>query len=307
MRLLFLGDVVGRAGRLAVKQFLPELREEYAPVVVLANGENIAGGIGMTSETLDELFAAGVQLVTSGNHVWRHREIFSRLERDRRIIRPANYPEGVPGRGWLVHTLADGRKLAVLNLLGTVFMDPVPCPFRTALRWLDGSERADGHAELPGTETEFESDPPASFSVGERAARDCRVPQDVVVRVVDFHAETTGEKKTLGWALDGRVSAVIGTHTHVQTADAQILPRGTAYISDAGMCGVEQSSLGMDFEPVLARFLTRMPQPFKPARGPVSLNGVFLDIDDATGLADEIRAVRSHCPSALRGPDAGRG
>ncbi len=307
MRLLFLGDVVGRAGRLAVKQFLPELREEYAPDVVLANGENIAGGIGMTSETLDELFAAGVHLVTSGNHVWRHREIFSRLERDRRIIRPANYPEGAPGRGCLVHTLADGRKLAVLNLLGTVFMDPLPCPFRTALRWLDGADSSDGHTERTGKKTEFESGNAASFSVGERAARDCRVPQDVVVRVVDFHAETTGEKKTLGWALDGRVSAVIGTHTHVQTADAQILPRGTAYISDAGMCGVEQSSLGMDFEPVLARFLTRMPQPFKPARGPVSLNGVFLDIDDATGLADEIRAVRSHCPSALRGPDAGRG
>lgn len=305
MRLLFLGDVVGRAGRLAVKQFLPELREEYAPDVVLANGENIAGGIGMTSETLDELFAAGVQLVTSGNHVWRHREIFSRLERDRRIIRPANYPEGVPGRGWLVHTLADGRKLAVLNLLGTVFMDPVPCPFRTALRWLDGSERSDGHTERTGKKTEFESGNAASFSKEERTAIVSGVPQDVVVRVVDFHAETTGEKKTLGWALDGRVSAVIGTHTHVQTADAQILPRGTAYISDAGMCGVEQSSLGMDFEPVLARFLTRMPQPFKPARGPVSLNGVFLDIDDATGLADEIRAVRSHCPSARRGPDVG--
>lgn len=120
----------------------------------------------------------------------------------------------------------------------------------------------------------------------------------VLVRLVDFHAETTGEKKTMGWALDGKVSAVLGTHTHVQTADAQILPHGTAYISDAGMCGVEQSSLGMDFEPVLQRFLTRMPHPFKPARGPVSLNGVYLDIDDDTGLAREIRAVRSHCPRA---------
>lgn len=296
MRVLFLGDVVGKAGRLAVKQFLPELREEYAPDVVLANGENIAGGIGMTSETLDELFAAGVDLATSGNHIWRHREIFSRLERDRRVIRPANYPPGAPGRGWLVHTLADGRRLAVLNLLGTVFMDPLPCPFRTALRWLEGAP------DLAGREEDGKTPPFVEAGTGEPSAVDdaAGVLQDVTVRLVDFHAETTGEKKTLGWLLDGRVSAVFGTHTHVQTADAQILPRGTAYISDAGMCGVEQSSLGMDFEPVLARFLTRMPQPFKPARGPVSLNGVHVDIDDDTGLAREILAVRSHCPSSRR-------
>ena len=306
MRVIFLGDVVGKAGRLAVKQFLPELREEHAPDVVLANGENIAGGIGMTSETLDELFAAGVDLVTSGNHVWRHREIFSRLERDRRIIRPANYPPGAPGRGWLVHTLADGRKLAVLNLLGTVFMDPLPCPFRTALRWLEGAPALSEGAEENGAGVsavlagERETDlTPELFHDG--SVSDCgQALQNVRVRLVDFHAETTGEKKTLGWMLDGRVSAVFGTHTHVQTADAQILPRGTAYISDAGMCGVEQSSLGMDFEPVLTRFLTRMPQPFKPARGAVSLNGVYVDIDDETGLAREIRAVRSHCPASQR-------
>lgn len=283
MRVLFLGDVVGRAGRLAVRQYLPGLQEELSLDVVIANGENLAGGLGMTSETLDELFAAGVDIVTGGNHVWRHREIFSRMEKDRRLVRPANYPEGTPGRGHVVHTLADGRKIAVFNVLGTAFMDPpLACPFRTALSWLEGAPAlGPGAGEATGHELD-----------------------GVLVRLVDFHAETTAEKKTLGWALDGKVSAVIGTHTHVQTADAQLLPRGSAYISDAGMCGVEQSSLGMDFDVALARFLTRMPSPFKPARGAVSLNGVFLDVDDATGLAREIRAVRVHCPSASAGaPD----
>ena len=297
MRILFLGDVVGKAGRLAVRQYLPELSEELSLDVVIANGENIAGGMGMTSDTLDELFAAGVDLVTAGNHVWRHREIFSRLDRDRRIIRPFNYPEGTPGRGYVVHTLPDGRRLAVINLLGTVFMDPLPCPFRTMLNFLDEavSPSSDAGADVFALHS---GDKDATTA--QRTHDGSRELDGVAVRIVDFHAETTGEKKTMGWALDGRVSAVIGTHTHVQTADAQILPRGTAYISDAGMCGVEQSSLGMDFEPVLARFLTRMPHPFKPAKGPVSLNCVYVDVDDDTGLSREIRAVRSHCPRSSR-------
>lgn len=261
MRILFLGDVVGKAGRLAVKQFLPALRESLRLDVVLANGENIAGGIGMTGETLDELFAAGVDFVTSGNHVWRHREIFSRLEKDRRILRPANYPDGAPGRGYGIFTLRDGRRLAVLNMLGTTYMEPLPCPFRTALSWAESSEL-----------------------------------EDVAIRLVDFHAEATSEKKTMGWALDGKVSAVLGTHTHVQTADAQILPHGTAYLTDLGMCGVEQSSLGMDFEIVLNRFLTRMPAAFKPAKGDISLNGAYMDINDITGRAREIRIIRERCP-----------
>ena len=298
MRILFLGDVVGKAGRLAVKQYLPELFEELSVDVVGANGENIAGGMGMTSDTLDELFASGVDLVTAGNHVWRHREIFSRLDRDRRIVRPFNYPEGAPGRGYVVHTLRDGRRLAVINLLGTVFMDPLPCPFRTVLNLLDGSS-CPGAAEHSALLALHNGGKDATNA--EETHTLLHELDGVAVRIVDFHAETTGEKKTMGWALDGRVSAVIGTHTHVQTADAQILPHGTAYISDAGMCGVEQSSLGMDFEPVLARFLTRMPHPFKPAKGPVSLNGVYVDVDDDTGLAREIRAVRAHCPRASRG------
>jgi metallophosphoesterase (TIGR00282 family) len=262
MRILFLGDVVGKAGRLAVKQFLPKLKEDLRLDAVLANGENAAGGIGMTCETMDELFAAGVDFITSGNHVWRHREIFSRLEKDRRLIRPANYPEGTPGRGHAILTLRDGRRIAVLNMLGTTYMEPLPCPFRTALSWVESPEL-----------------------------------EDVPVRLVDFHAEATSEKKTMGWALDGKVSAVLGTHTHVQTADAQILPHGTAYLTDLGMCGVEQSSLGMDFEMVLNRFLTKIPAAFKPAKGDISLNGAYLDINDITGRAREIRIVRENCPA----------
>lgn len=262
MRILFLGDVVGKAGRLAVKQFLPRLKEDLRLDVVFANAENIAGGIGITGETLDELFAAGVDFATSGNHVWRHKEIISRLEKDRRILRPANYPEGTAGRGHTVFTLRDGRRIAVLNILGNTFMDPLPCPFRTALAW----------AKLPELE-------------------------EVPVRIVDFHAEATSEKKTLGWALDGKASAVLGTHTHVQTADAQILPHGTAYLTDLGMCGVEQSSLGMDFDIVLQRYLTRIPAAFKPAKGDISLNGAYLDINEATGRAREIRIIREHCPA----------
>ncbi|MGN1038923.1 MAG: YmdB family metallophosphoesterase [Mailhella sp.] len=279
MRVVFLGDIVGKAGRLAVRQYLPQIKEEYAPDVVIANGENIAGGIGMTCETLDELFSFGIDLVTSGNHVWRHKEIFSRLEKDRRIIRPLNYPPGTPGRGWLVHTLADERRLVLINLLGTVYMDPVPCPFKEILSHFEGAE-------------DF-------VSVCREHDALMQEMESVAVRIVDFHAEATGEKKTMGWALDGKVSAVLGTHTHVQTADAQLLPKGTAYISDAGMCGVEQSSLGMDFEPMLQRFLTNMPHAFKPARGKISLNGVYVDIDDETGFAREIRIIRSHCPPAV--------
>ena len=272
MRILFLGDVVGKAGRLAVKQFLPKLKEELRLDAVLANGENLAGGIGMTGETMDELFAAGVDFITSGNHVWRHKEIFSRIEKDRRIIRPANYPEGTPGRGHSILTLKDGRRIAVFNILGTTYMEPLPCPFRAALSWV----------ELPELE-------------------------DVPVRIVDFHAEATSEKKTLGWALDGKVSAVLGTHTHVQTADAQILPHGTAYLTDLGMCGVEQSSLGMDFEAVLNRFLTKIPSTFKPAKGDISLNGAYIDINDVTGQAREIRIIREHCPAWKVEKGAGQG
>lgn len=278
MRILFLGDVVGKAGRSAVRQFLPKLRKELAPDAVLANAENAAGGLGLTCATADELLSAGADILTSGNHIWKHREIFSRLEKDHRLLRPANYPEGAPGRGCSVFTLKDGRRLAVLNLLGLTFMEPLACPFHMADTWVK---------ELDGASSDM-----AGRSEGER---EC-----VRVRLVDFHAEATAEKKALGWLLDGRVSAVLGTHTHVQTADAQLLPKGTAYLTDLGMCGVEQSSLGMDFDVALERFMTRMPTGFKTAAGELSLNGAFLDIDDETGRARSIRLIRENCPSAQR-------
>lgn len=264
MRILVFGDVVGKPGRLALRERLPSLRVAHAADVVVVNGENASGGIGLTVESMRELFACGVDILTSGNHIWKHREIYATLDREPRLLRPANYPDGSPGRGVCVHELSDGRRVAVLNLLGRTYMDALECPFRTADMLL------------------------------------ASVPEDVTVRIVDFHAEATSEKKALGWHLDGRVSAVLGTHTHVQTADAMLLPGGTAYLTDLGMCGVEASVLGMDHKVIVDRFLTAMPQRFRPASGRGSLNGVFLEVDDATGQALRMKCLREGCPTAVR-------
>lgn len=269
MNILALGDVVGKAGRLALKERLPALRRELHLDFVLANGENMAGGVGMTPDTLDEVFAAGVDAITSGNHVWKHREVYSRLDSDQRVVRPANYPDypsPAPGRGHTALSLPDGRRVAVLNLQGTSFMDALPCPFAAALERIKQWDES-------------------------------RAPR---VRLVDFHAEATSEKKAMGWALDGRVSAVLGTHTHVQTADAQILPLGTAFLTDLGMCGAEPSALGMDADAVLTRFLTHRPVSFHPAGGRACLTGALLDIDDESGLARSIRLFREGCAPAVR-------
>ncbi|WMW67001.1 TIGR00282 family metallophosphoesterase [Nitratidesulfovibrio liaohensis] len=265
MRILFFGDIVGKPGRQALKELLPVLRREHTADVVIANGENASGGIGLTAETLRELLGMGIDILTTGNHVWKHRDLYGALDKEPRLLRPANYPAGAPGRGLGVYDLPGGARLAVLNLCGTTYMDPLDCPFRTA--------------EILLARLEAEEGAP-------------------VVRLVDFHAEATSEKKALGWFLDGRVSAVIGTHTHVQTADAMLLPGGTAYLTDAGMCGVEASVLGMDHKVIVDRFLTRLPQRFRPATGRGSLNGVLLDVDEATGRARSIRALRVACPSA---------
>ncbi len=265
MRILFFGDIVGKPGRQVLKELLPALRREHAADVVVANGENASGGIGLTGETLRELLGMGVDILTTGNHVWKHRDLYGPLDKESRLLRPANYPAGAPGRGFGVYDLPGGHRLAVLNLCGTTYMDPLDCPFRTAETLLARLEAEEGA--------------PA-------------------VRLVDFHAEATSEKKALGWFLDGRVSAVIGTHTHVQTADAMLLPGGTAYLTDAGMCGVEASVLGMDHKVIVDRFLTRLPQRFRPATGRGSLNGVLLDVDEATGRARSIRALRVACPAA---------
>lgn len=265
MKILALGDVVGKPGRQALKKHVARLRRELAVDFVFANGENAAGGIGLTRDTLDEILASGVDAVTGGNHIWKHRELYARMDADARVLRPANYPDA-PGRGYAVYPLADGREIALCSLQGLTYMDSLPCPFRAAFDWVDGLD-------------------------GCGATR---------IRLIDFHAEATSEKKTLGLALDGRVSAVLGTHTHVQCADAQILPRGTAYLTDLGMCGVEVSSLGMDASITLERFLSRRPVSFKMASGQASLNGAFLDLDDDSGLAREIRLIRLDAPESIR-------
>lgn len=262
MRILFFGDIVGKPGRLALRERLTVLRRKWAVDMVLANGENASGGVGLTSETCRELLGMGIDVLTSGNHIWKHRDIYSVLGRETRLLRPANYPADTPGRGLGIYDLPGGGRMAVINLLGRTYMDPLDCPFRTADALL------------------------------------ASLPEDVTVRLVDFHAEATSEKKALGWYLNGRVSAVLGTHTHVQTADAMLLPGGTAYLTDLGMCGVEASVLGMDKRVIMDRFLTRLPQRFKPGAGKGSLNGVLLDIDVASGKARSITLVREGCPSA---------
>jgi len=248
VKILFVGDVVGRLGRKTVQALLPALRRETEAKLVVANGENAAGGRGLTLTTADELFAAGVDVITSGNHVWEIREIYPILDSESPILRPLNYPPGVPGRGLLI---AHGA--AFINLQGRTFMGAeTDCPFRAADKALE-------HL------------------------------QDIPVIIVDMHAEATSEKAALAWYLDGRVSAVIGTHTHVATADARVLPAGTAFITDVGMVGPRDSIIGMEVKPIVERFLTQLPTRFSPVeRGPAIFNSVLMDIDEASGRAHSI-------------------
>ncbi len=255
MRILMLGDIFGRPGRSALKTHLPALRQDLKADLVIANGENASGGIGLTRESLNELLSLGIDVLTSGNHIWRHKDIYSALGKEHRLLRPANYPQGAPGRGLGLFDLPDGRKVAVMNLLGRVFVEGVDCPFRIAESLLS------------------------------------QIPTEVVVRVVDFHAEASSEKKALGWFLDGRVSLLAGTHTHVQTNDPQILPRGTGYLTDLGMCGVELSVIGMDAKNSVERFVSGLPVAFKPAKGSASINGLLADIDDTSGKAMSLSLV----------------
>ena len=258
MRILFVGDIVGKPGRRVLAQALPSLRRDHAVDFVIANGENSAGGFGITRETFEEIVAAGVHVVTGGNHTWQAREVLTLLDSDLRLLRPANYPLGTPGRGAGVFHLSPARDapaVAVLNLQGRIFMDPLDSPFRV------GWEQAE------------------------------RLRQETPVIVVDMHAEATSEKIALGWYLDGRVSTVVGTHTHVQTADERILPGGTAFISDVGMTGPRDSIIGMAREEVLQRFLTLLPARFDVAKGPAQLNAVLLDIDGETGRARSVERI----------------
>ena len=246
LRILFLGDVVGPPGLKALKDHLASLVAETGSDLVIANGENSAGGLGITEETARQIRAAGVSVVTTGNHIWDKKEIVGRLNGLPWVLRPANYPPEAPGRGWCV-TDAGGSSVAVINLSGRIFMDPLDCPFRKADQVL------------------------------------AEVPPQVKAIVVDFHAEATSEKRALGWYLDGRVSAVIGTHTHVPTADAQILPGGTGYITDAGMTGVADSVIGVPKSEAVERFRTQVRSSLGVAKGEATVCGVLLDLDADTG------------------------
>jgi metallophosphoesterase (TIGR00282 family) len=252
VRLLFLGDIIGRPGRQALNRFLPTLVEKYKPTLIVGNAENAAGGSGLTPEIGQELLTC-LDVLTSGNHIWDKKEVMPYLEQEPRLLRPANYPAGNPGRGSTLVTDRAGHRVAVLNLQGRVFMEPLDCPFRTAEDLLE------------------------------------RVRVETPVVVVDIHAEATSEKQAMGWHLDGRASAVIGTHTHVPTADEQILPRGTAYITDAGMAGGFRSVIGIRREQALERFLTSLPQRFEPGKDGLVLSAVFVEIEAATGRALNIK------------------
>lgn len=256
MRLLFVGDIVGKPGRACLEFVLSKLTETNEIDCIVVNGENAAGGMGITSLVFQELKRIGVDVVTGGNHIWDNKDIFNFIDEEPTLIRPANYPAGLtPGRGFTIFTTVNGLKIGILNLAGRVFMQPLDCPFQRA-------DEAIAHLK-----------------------------KLTHMIVVDFHAEATAEKQALGWYLDGQVSAVLGTHTHVQTADERILPGGTAYITDAGMTGLHHSILGVDRDQALQRFLTQLPQRFKISKGEMQCNGVLVDIDQATGLAKSIKRI----------------
>jgi metallophosphoesterase (TIGR00282 family) len=260
MKVLFIGDITGEPGRRAVKLCVPVLRATHNLAYVVANGENSAGGAGITVATAREILDAGVDIITTGDHVWDHKEVYGLLESEPRVLRPANYPSGVVGQGNGIARQAGQTPLAVLNLQGRTFMPALNNPFETAVQEI-GRLRATTPAIL-----------------------------------VDFHAEATSEKIALSWYLDGRVSAVIGTHTHVQTADERILPRGTACLSDAGFTGGHDGVLGRDRDPVIQRFLTLTPQKFGVCDRNVQLNGCVVEIDDATGRAQTILRISERIP-----------
>ena len=255
MNILFIGDIVGAPGRRVITELLPRAVDQYCIDLVVANGENASGGLGITPQVADQFLSQGVDLLTSGNHIWKHKEILPYLNDTDRLLRPANYPPGAPGRGLAVVETAAGEPAAIINLEGRVFMSALECPFRTVDQLLQ------------------------------------TLPPEVKVILVDIHAEATSEKQALGWHLDGRVSAVVGTHTHVQTADERILPGGTGYISDAGMTGPVDSVIGMNREIILERFLTQRPHPFKVATQNLQLQGVVLKIDSDGRCREVLRVV----------------
>jgi metallophosphoesterase (TIGR00282 family) len=255
VKILFIGDIVGEPGRRAVSVILPRLRRTQDPDVVIANGENAAGGSGITPKIAEELFASGVDIITSGDHLWDQKEVLGLLQNESRFLRPLNYPQGTPGQGSVVYQASNRPPVGVINLQGVTFMANLDNPFVRVRAELD------------------------------------RLRQRTSVIFIDFHAEATSEKAALARMLDGQVSAVIGTHTHVQTADEQIFPGGTAFLSDAGFTGPHESVIGREIEPVVKRFLTLQPQRFAVATGNVKMQGAMVEIDAHSGRATHIERV----------------
>ncbi len=256
MKILFIGDIVGNPGREAIKKLLPELQKEYNLDFVIANAENAAGGSGITLKVAEDLFACGIDVLTSGDHIWKKREVFDFINQEERILRPLNFPSGAPGRGSGLFKLKNGLKIGVMNVNGRVFMEALECPFRSS---------------LAAVET---------------------LSKETRVIIVDFHAEATSEKIALGWYLDGKVSAVLGTHTHIQTADERIFPQGMAYITDVGMTGPYDSVIGRKIEDVLERFITAVPTRFEVAKENIQLHGAVLDVDENTGKTRSITRIQ---------------
>jgi metallophosphoesterase (TIGR00282 family) len=256
MKVLFLGDIMGEPGRRVIARRLPKVIAQESVDLVIGNGENVAGGFGITPELAVELFDLGFAAITLGNHAWDKKEIVEYIARERRLLRPANYPSGVPGAGSVIVEAAGGQRLGLLQVMGRAYMPTLDCPFQVARREVQ------------------------------------RLRGEVSAILVDIHAEATSEKMAMGYFLDGQVSAVVGTHTHVQTADEQILPNGTAYITDVGMTGPVQSVIGIKKELAIEKFLTGMPKRFEVASGPAALTGVLLDIDPDVGKATSIQRVR---------------
>ncbi|GMR04859.1 MAG: TIGR00282 family metallophosphoesterase [Thermodesulfobacteriota bacterium] len=256
-KILFIGDIIGRPGRRAIRELLPGLIYEYSPDVVIANGENAAGGFGITLEIYEELKKLNIDVITSGNHIWDRKEILGLLGKSGEdLLRPGNYPPGVPGSGGTVFKCPSGVGVGIINLSGRVFMDKIDCPFRIGRALID------------------------------------RIRKETPVIIVDMHAETTSEKAAVGWYFNGLVSAVIGTHTHVQTSDERILSGGTAFITDAGMTGPTDSIIGMRKEKIIERFLTELPVRFEVATGGIEIQGVFVSVNSTDGKATRIERIK---------------
>lgn len=260
MKVLFIGDIVGKVGRVATRALLPAIVDRYKIDFVIANGENAAGGFGITDKIATEILSCGIHIITTGNHVWDKKEFITQISKEDRVLRPLNYPPGVPGYGSILYTLPNGEKVAVINISGRVFMSNFDCPFRTGKKEVE------------------------------------RLTNLTKIIIVDFHAEATSEKIAFGYFMDGKVSAVIGTHTHVQTADEKILPGGTAYITDVGMTGPHNSVIGIEKEQIIQRFLTNIPIRFEVAKGEGIFSAVAIEIDEGTGKSTAIQRLQLKYP-----------